>query len=77
MRRHLRRFAATGFAAALLATSGCAVRGSGPSPGVGDEPVPARTADERRRVGKAWIIVGVVALAILVLTLTATNGDDD
>lgn len=68
---------ATGFAAALLVTSACAVRGSGPSPGVGDEPVPARTADERRRVGKAWIIVGVVALAILVLTLTATNGDDD
>ena len=77
MRRHLRRLATTGLAAALLATSGCAGRGTGPTPGVGDEPVPARTADERRRVGKALLIVAVVAAAIVVLTLTATNGSDD
>jgi hypothetical protein len=76
MRRHLRRLAVAGLSAALLATSGCAVRGSGPSPGVGDEPVPARTADERRRVRKALLVVAVVAAAIVVLTLTATNDDD-
>ena len=77
MRRHLRRLTSTGFAAALLATSGCAVRGSGPSPGVGDEPVPARTADERRRVRKALLVVAVVAAAIIVLTVTATSDGDD
>ena len=75
MRSPLGRLAAIGLTAAVLATSGCAARGSGPSPGVGDKPVPARTADERSRVRKALLIVAVVAAAIVVLTLTA-SGDD-
>lgn len=68
-------------ASLVLATSGCAARRPGPTPGIGGGSAPAATTEKSRaeKVGKVVLIVAtvaVIAVALLVVAAMDAAGPD-